>query len=230
MMMMESDMVMCEDEENYNQNNMMNNECYSMQEEGEGEDEGEQRRNIKIEKMNIRNNLYKESGKSMEYGETHYSTNWEYFPHNELINPSLFWADLAKFLVSNKQGNLTLNFLSKNIILPTTNMTELICLLSVLDLPISTSSHKFNRKEGRGLEIITSSNMIFFTKEIKETDSDLKSYLTIAQHLSLYLNKEKSVKELIVGEIYSHETIVTNISSSKLFFYFFYVGEKKSSG
>ena len=171
-----------------------------------------------IKKMNIRNNLYKEAGKSKEYGETHYSQNWQFSPYNQLISTNIFWADLAKFWSTNTEVKLSENFLSKNIILTTNNITELICLLSVLDLPLSKSTHKFNRKEGTSLEIVTSSNVIVFTKEIKGTNSDLKSHLMIAQHLSLYTNKEKTVNELIVGEIYCHETIVTNISSSKLTF------------
>ena len=93
-----------------------------------------------IKKMNIRNNLYKEAGKSKEYGETHYSQNWQFSPYNQLISTNIFWADLAKFWSTNTEVKLSENFLSKNIILKSNNITQLICLLSVIDLPVNIDS------------------------------------------------------------------------------------------
>ena len=168
-----------------------------------------------IENMNMKNNLYKDQGKSKEFRETHYYSS-PYSPQSLVIN-NLLWSDLAKLW---EKGNNEA-FLSKNILLPCSNVTELICLLSVLSLPISSVNHQYNRKEGSALEIVNNSNLIIFTNEISETTSNIKKDLMIAQHISKFQNlgEEKiTVRDFLINEYYRHETIVTNISSKKINF------------
>ena len=45
-----------------------------------------------IKKINIRNNYYKQAGKSKEYRQTHYSQNWQFYTYNKLKSTNLLWA------------------------------------------------------------------------------------------------------------------------------------------
>jgi hypothetical protein len=170
-----------------------------------------------IYRKNAMNNLFKEAGKSKEFCETH----WRIlnFQKNN-IPDNLFWTDLAKYWLDNKEITLATDFLSKNILFKINNISELLCILAVLDLPSQPANHQFNRKDGRSLEIKAKSNLIIFTKEIAETDSKINSNLMIAQSLSELnqSNPETVISEYIVNKIYVHETIVTNISSQNITF------------
>lgn len=183
-----------------------------------------------IQKVNIKNNLYRDTGKGKEYKETHYynciSGEVNFFP-----NP--FFADLAEYWANNINSNLATDFVSINIIHPIYNLPQLVATLAVLDLPINSVSQTFNRSEGLGLEIIANSNFIIFTKEISETtiNKDVKSNLMIAQVTNkknvqtenLLVNEDNENEtgidsKYIINEIYRHETIVTNISNKTISF------------
>jgi hypothetical protein len=207
----------------------------------------EQRRNVFEEaeddeaeelynQINIANNLTKEPGKSKEYCEKHYyiekvgpSSRLSVYRYLTPVNA--FYADLAEFWANSLDTDLSKNFISSNIILPVSNITQLISVLSIIDLPSKSISHNTSMIEGRGLQIIPNSNMIIFTKEISETQSDVKSALMIAQVVnkkgadeiqSLEENEENlsssSNNNYVINEIYNHETIVTNISNKTLNF------------
>ena len=165
---------------------------------------------------NQKNNLFVSAGKTGEYQETHF-----FFADNNfsLQNDNLFWYDFASHLII---SNTHHNFLSKNVILQATNVIDLIFMLSVLDLPLTSQSHSFSRKEGRSLEIKATSNIILFTKEISETNSKLISKLMIAQNVVDKDNENNpdqiQIKEFLINKVYVHETIVTNISSRDIAF------------
>jgi hypothetical protein len=166
---------------------------------------------------NAKNNLFREAGKSKEFCETHWRT--LNFDKNQ-IPDNFFWSDLANYWLSNKELTLSKDFLSKNILFQINNISELLCIIAVLDLPLQPVSHQFNRKEGRALEIIAKSNLMLFTKEIAETESQINSNLMIAQNITEYnqTNSETQISEFIINKIYIHETIVTNISSQNITF------------
>jgi hypothetical protein len=171
----------------------------------------------KLLKANAVNNLFREAGKSKEYCETH----WRSLHFNiSSILDNFFWSDLARFWLDHKDITLSKNFLSKNVLFRINNVSELLCILAVLDLPLQAINHQFNRTDGRSLEIIAKSNLVLFTKEIAQTDSKINSNLMIAQSITELNqpNSETIISEYIVNKIYVHETIVTNISSQNITF------------
>jgi hypothetical protein len=168
-----------------------------------------------IEK-NTRNNLFKSSGVTKEYVEKQYYS-------SAVISIKYFWADLADHLLENSQSvgykaSIIKGFLSSNIFNVTDSLTSLIICLSVLDLPARSISHKFDRSEGLSLKITPSTNFILFTKEITSAESDFNSNLMIAQNVTDFLDQysDIAIKEYLVNKVYSHETIITNISNSDL--------------
>jgi hypothetical protein len=184
----------------------MKKECNFEQAEEELDDS-------EVEEKVARANIKHEAGKSKEYCETHYKN--LAFDLAYLVGDRLFWADLASHLLNDETHH---NFLSKNIMFSISSITELILLLAVLDLPITPSSHEFNRKDGRSLEIVAKSNLMLFTKEIAEAQENITTNLLIAQNVSLQTFNQQKVTEYLINRVYQHETIVTNISSDSITF------------
>lgn len=89
-----------------------------------------------------------------------------------------FWVELAKHFL---EKSTTAPFLSSNFIYCAANHTEMLAALSVLSLPFEAASHKYSPIEGKGVKIETASDVILFSKEIKEGQSDLKVDILVAQ-------------------------------------------------
>lgn len=173
----------------------------------------------------IRKNFDIAAGTSKEYCETHFLQG--YLPNKYLTVSSQYWADLAAFWApsssNNKNSNNLKGFLSKNILLNSLNISDLLFTLAVLDLPFRTLPHKFAREGEMGLKIGAASNLILFTKTIKESSVTLDNNLMIAQ--SVYLNnfnkgavENKNVTEFVPHKIYCHKTNVINLSPQKVNF------------
>jgi len=167
----------------------------------------------------IRRNFDIRAGVSKEYCETHFINGT--LTNNNHLAINKYWADLAAFWSGNDESKK--NFLSKNIILSSSNISELLFTLAVLDLPLRTKNHKFSREGEMGLKIEAASNLLLFTKTIKESNSNLDNDLMIAQ--SVYLNNfkinqqdNKNVTEFVPNKIYCHKANVINLSARKINF------------
>ena len=90
------------------------------------------------EEINMKAQIFKEEGKSKEYCETQYY-NQVYKDNNykNIISPNHFFADLAQFWAESDSLR-NIGFKSDNILIKPNNITELIFILSVLDLEEKT--------------------------------------------------------------------------------------------
>lgn len=171
----------------------------------------------------IRKNFDINAGKSKEYCETHYL--YGNLVNNNSIPISKFWSDLACYWANTEiKENYLSDFLSKNIILNSTNITDLIFTLAVLSLPAKTKNHQFSREGAMGIKIEAASNLILFTKRIKESNANFDSNLMIAQSVYLgnfsssFNSENKNVNEFLPNKIYCHKTNVINLSPKKINF------------
>ena len=174
--------------------------------------------------INMKTQIFKEEGKSKEYCETqYYNKVYKDNDYNNIIRPNHFFADLAQFW---SEGDTIRNigFKSDNILLKPNNITELIFILSVLDLEEKTipQSHNLIKDKGLGITIETNTNVYLLTKEINETqlNNDNKYALILAQMVFEYDRKnnnnkdeEKELSKFLTNRTYIQKTIVTNISS-----------------
>ena len=120
--------------------------------------------------INMKTQIFKEEGKSKEYCETqYYNKVYKDNDYNNIIRPNHFFADLAQFW---SEGDTIRNigFKSDNILLKPNNITELIFILSVLDLEGKTipQSHNLIKDKGLGITIETNTNVYLLTKEINK--------------------------------------------------------------
>ena len=165
-----------------------------------------------IDTMNIKNNLFKETGCTKEYIETHY-----YFENSKkmILNSNLFWSDLASFILDKDSTN---HFLSENILIGCDNISDLIFRLAVLDLPINQRSHKIEPLSEGKAKLTASSNLMIFRKSIKKAVTKFQSEILVSQHVSDILNQGETdnLSEYLINRVYVHETIVSNISSKTI--------------
>ena len=177
--------------------------------------------NYNIAVQNAENDIgieYEKPGKVKEYEERHYFI--KKYDINEIINP--LWLDFAEFIIKEKTYK---NFLSKNILYNEhININEIIFILSVIDLPITSQKHLYKRnKNSKNTSIISNSNIILFNKEISETQMNLNNKLLISQRINDEHYKENNINinNCSINIKYSYQAIVTNISNKKLNFQLF---------
>ena len=117
-----------------------------------------------------------------------------------------------------------IGFKSENILINPENITELIFMLSVLDLEEKTKPQSQNliKDKGLGLTIEANTNFYLLTKEINETqlNSDNKYALILAQMVfeedKNNNDEEKEPTKFLTNRTYIQKTIVTNISSENI--------------
>ena len=169
-------------------------------------------------------NLNKEKGKVKEYCETHYY-NKVFNNSNYLISNSHFFADLAEFFSNNINSIRNQGFKSENILLKPNNLTEVIFILSVLDLNNKTQiqNQKYIKDEGLGLTIETNTNCYILTKELSESKlkENSKNSLLLAQITNNYYGNdiepdEEEPEKYLINKIYLQKIIVTNISNKPI--------------
>ena len=168
--------------------------------------------------------IFKEEGKSKEFCETHYYNKvYKENDYIDIISPNHFFADLAQFWSQN-DSERNIGFKSYNILIKPKNFTELIFMLSVLDLEEKTipKSHNLIKDKGLGLTIEMNTNAYLLTKEINETqlNTDNKYALILAQMVfeedKINKNEEKEPIKFLTNRTYIQKTIVTNISSENI--------------
>ena len=172
------------------------------------------------ESINEKTQLFKEQGKTKEYCETQYYNS--VFKNSDSISrvkPNHFFADLAKYWSENDSIR-NIGFKTDSILTKPNNLTEIIFMLSVLDLEEKTlpQSQNLTSDKGLGLTIETNTNAYLLTKEINETqlNSDNKYSLILAQMVfeadKVNKSDEKEPTKFLTNRIYLQKTIVTNIS------------------
>ena len=176
------------------------------------------------DRINVKANLFKPEGKTKEFCETQYynkvykSTNSKSF-----IKPNHFFADLAQYW-SESDSTRNIGFKSDNILIKPENLTEIIFMLSVLDLEEKTfpQSQNLIRDKGLGLTIEANTNAYLLTKEINETElnTDNKYALILAQMTfeadKVNKDDEKEPTKFLTNRTYLQKTIITNISPERI--------------
>ena len=174
--------------------------------------------------INLKAQIFKEEGKSKEFCETqYYNKVYKNNDYKDIISYNNFFADLAKYWSEN-DSKRNIGFKSENILLIPNNITELIFILSILDLEEKTKkqSHNFIKDKGLGLTIEVNTNVYILTKEINETllNTDNKYSLILAQMIfekdKKDKNEEKEPTKFLINRTYIQKTIVTNISSEDI--------------
>ena len=174
--------------------------------------------------INAKAQIFKEKGKSKEFCETqYYNQVYKNDDYRNIIRPNHFFADLAQFWSENDSIR-NIGFKSENILINPANLTELIFMLSVLDLEEKTipQSQNLIKDKGLGLTIEANTNAYLLTKEINETqlNNDNKYALILAQMVfeedKIDKDDEKEPNKFLTNRTYVQKTIVTNISSENI--------------
>jgi len=159
---------------------------------------------------------FEKPGVAKEYKERHYFIKDH---HSNIENP--LWLDFAEHIILNKNSD---NFLSKYVLYNDIEFNEYLLILSIIGIPIESEKHEYKRVPGSRLISITpGSNLILFTKELTETQLVLNNKLLISQNVIDELHHDMNVNtnNCATGIIYSHQSIVTNISNKSLVFQLF---------
>ena len=160
---------------------------------------------------------FEKPGIAKEYKERHYYI--KEHKYSNIDNP--LWLDFAEFILKNKNYE---NFLSKYVLFNQIDFNEFLMILSIIGLPITVVKHQYQAvPNSRLIEITPGSNLILFTKELKETPTNLNNKLLISQNVIDDLHNDKNVNtnNCTIGIEYNHQTIVTNISNQTLSFQLF---------
>ena len=165
---------------------------------------------------------FEKPGLAKEYKEHHYYIKeHKSSKYNSIENP--LWLDFAEYIIKNKKFD---NFLSKYVLYNKIDFNEFLMILSIIVLPITSIKHKYQSvANSRLIEITSSSNLILFTKELKETETDINNKILISQNVidDLHHDKNVNLNNCSIGIQYNHQTIVTNVSNKVLSFQLFIV-------
>jgi hypothetical protein len=168
-----------------------------------------------------RSRLYRKLDKTMELVEN----NYYHLPIEtqvaSLVNVNGLWRDYAD---TSAKGAGTA-FLSKNLGQPTSNFTEMMFALSVIDLPFESPKHDTKRDAG-SYALTAAGPVIAFHKEIKESESAAeKTPILVSQNYYrvsdryTYVENERTDKyvtdEFLTHVVYGCQVVITNPTSSK---------------
>jgi hypothetical protein len=154
---------------------------------------------------------FQELENASEYCETHYFKNTnQRVPH--LVSANKFWDDFATHIV--EKGD-THNFISPNFMYACNNLTEILAMMAILDLPYFELNHTINIEGDKGIKVKSASNFVVFKKEIKEAEADIDTNLLSIHRFYEYNNPEskKKLKEFLTHQVYTCEVVVTNVST-----------------
>eukprot|EP01084_Bolivina_argentea_P167401 290539_1 len=187
--------------------------------------------------------LYKAVEKTKEYQETYYyNTLYEKNTKYIINNESKFWCSFGKYFLNDEKSDNNSVFLSDYILLPTSNINEILLALSVIGLPFKSDGPKFiypknitrdtqqdelkkqDDNELRNQLILrATSATIVFAKQLKESEKINMSQISIHMHYydesDQYKKDEngeridKFVNKFVPGKIYACRAILTNVSS-----------------
>ena len=175
--------------------------------------------------VNAKAQIFKEEGKSKEFFETkYYNQVYKTNDYKNIIRANHFFWDLAQFWSENHSIR-NIGFKSENMLIKPENITELIFILSVLDLDEKSipKSQNLIKDKGLGLTIEFNTNSYLFTKENNETqlNSDNKYALILSQmvfegdRFNIDEDEKESTK-FLTNRTYTQKTIITNIPSENI--------------
>ena len=162
-------------------------------------------------------NEYEKPGVAKEYKERHYYLK----EHKDSVIKNPLWLDFAEHILSNNSPD---NFLSKNILYNKIDFNEYLFILSIIGIPVESTKHDYKRiLNSRLISITPGSNLILFTKELRETQLSLNDKLLISQNVKdkVHNDMNLNISNCTTGIEYTHQTIITNISNKRLMFQLF---------
>jgi len=138
----------------------------------------------------------------------------------DLVKINAFWRDYAAYLADGAEGP----FLSEHVTEPTSNFSEMMLALAVLDLPVSADEHE-TEQEAAAFAMKAASPVIVFHKQIQAAPvSDDKTPVLVGQnffrHGDRYVQvdgeqRDKYVtEEFLCGVVYGCQVVVTNPTSA----------------
>ena len=138
----------------------------------------------------------------------------------DLVKINAFWRDYAAYLADGGEGP----FLSEHVAEPTSNFSEMMLALAVLDLPVEAGEHA-TKQDAAAFEMTAASPTIVFHKQIQPAPvSDDKTPVLVGQnffrHGDRYIQvdgeqRDKYVtEEFLRGVVYGCQVVVTNPTSA----------------
>jgi hypothetical protein len=167
--------------------------------------------------------FYRQLGPTKEWAENNYHHLRITEQNGNLIPVNGFWRDYAKWLADGSEGA----FLSPNVAEASSNFTEMMLALAVLDLPFEAPKHEGKVASGR-FELKAGGPIIAYHKEIKASAApvDAAQPVPLLVSQSFFLNgdryrmegNEKFEKyvtfEFLTGTVYGANVVVTNPTSA----------------
>ena len=162
--------------------------------------------------------FYRKLEKTSEWAENNYYKRTIQQQNADLVRVNGFWNDYAAF--DGETG-----FLSTHFPQVTGNFTEMMFVLSVIDLPFESKEHKVTY-DGPEMNLTTGSPAIVFHKEILEAnEASEKTPILVSQnffkHNDRYrhVNNERLDKyvtdEFLIHTVYGCQVVITNPTSSR---------------
>ncbi len=140
------------------------------------------------------------------------------------ISINAFWRDYAAFLADGDANGKDGPFLSEHVAVPTSNFSEMMLALAVLDLPAKADEPEITTEDA-SLTLKAASPTIVFHKQIKEAPiSDDKTPVLVGQNF--FRNGDRYVQvdgeqrdkyvteEFLPGVVYGCQVVVTNPTSA----------------
>jgi len=164
--------------------------------------------------------FYRKMPKVKEWAENNY---YHVLIRNQLaglVKINAFWRDYAAYLADGAGGP----FLSEHVTEPTSNFSEMMLALAVLDLPVEAGEHD-TEQEAAAFAMTAASPVIVFHKQIQPAPvSDDKTPVLVGQnffrHGDRYVQvdgeqRDKYVtEEFLYGVVYGCQVVVTNPTSA----------------
>ncbi|MBF0224487.1 MAG: hypothetical protein HQK76_03440 [Desulfobacterales bacterium] len=174
--------------------------------------------NFYLEERKKVQRLYQKLDKTKEYAENNYYNILIENQNEYLVKVNRFWLDFANH--DDKQS-----FFSSNVAEASTNFTEMMFALSVLDIPFSAKEHKTTYDKNKMI-LKAESPIIIYSKEIQETKiSKSNQPILVSQNFFMssdryiYENNESIEKyiseEFLLHVVYGCQIIITNPSTSR---------------
>ena len=164
--------------------------------------------------------FYRKMPKVKEFAENNYHHVLIQNQLADLVKINAFWRDYAAYLAEGAEGP----FLSENVAEPTSNFSEMMLALAVLDLPVKAGEHD-SQQEAAAFAMTAASPVIVFHKQIQPAPvSDDKTPVLVGQnffrHGDRYVQvdgeqRDKYVtEEFLRGVVYGCQVVVTNPTSA----------------
>ena len=161
--------------------------------------------------------LFEKLEATKEWAENNYYNLPIHQQNAELVKVNEFWRDYAEW---NGQGG----FYSREFPIASSNFTEIMFALSVLDLPFEAEEHEVTVEESV-LKLTAASPVVIFHEEIEETKvSEEETPILVSQNFFRhddrhhYVNGQQLDKfvnsEFLTGVVYGGQVVVTNPTSS----------------